>query len=72
MRGPHLEGLPQDDRRKPFVGTALFSFEGAALDSEPLFLLRMGRPASRGVTYSHLENCIEKNFHVPNMRAGPW
>jgi len=30
LRGPHIEGLPQDDDRAcaVFVGTALFSFEG--------------------------------------------
>jgi hypothetical protein len=27
---------------------------------------------ARRVDTSFLENCIEKNFHVPNMRAGPW
>jgi len=27
-----------------------------------------GAPSRRA---SFLENCIEKNFHVPNMRAGP-
>jgi hypothetical protein len=43
----------------PFVGTALFSFEGTAI----------ARCAVRESSY--LENCIEKNFHVPNMRAGP-
>ena len=32
LRGPHIEGLPQDDDRActVFVGTALFSFEGTA------------------------------------------
>ena len=27
---------------------------------------------ARRVDTSFFENCIEKNFHVPNMRAGPW
>src|ERR1700736_1067561 len=42
-----------------FVGTALFSFEGT--DNRVRAIHES----------SYLENCIEKNFHVPNMRAGP-
>ena len=53
------------------VETVLFSFEG----SDPHVPLPDLHDAGTGfrerVDSSILENCIEKNFHVPNMKSGP-
>jgi hypothetical protein len=54
------------------VETVLFSFEG----SDPHVLLPdllndAGTEKREEVDTSILENCIEKNFHVPNMKSGP-
>jgi len=54
------------------VETVLFSFEG----SDPhVPLPDLSNDAGTGireeVDTSILENCIEKNFHVPNMKSGP-
>jgi hypothetical protein len=47
--------------------TALFSFEGATLSPG---VSRREQPDARTARLQILENCIEKNFHVPNMKSG--
>ena len=71
LRGPHSEGLSLmlEFAR---VETVLFSFEG----SDPHVPLPdlsndAGTEKREEVDTSILENCIEKNFHVPNMKSGP-
>jgi hypothetical protein len=49
--------------------TALFSFEGANPESGPALWKEQADSLGRRVA-SILENCIEKNFHVPNMKSG--
>ena len=61
------------------VETVLFSFEGAGshvpFSDRGEFLNEIHPNAKDGqresVDTSILENCIEKNFHVPNMKSGP-
>jgi hypothetical protein len=53
--------------------TVLFSFEGSDPHA-PLpdpFKRMPARVCMRSVDTSILENCIKKNFHVPNMKSGP-
>jgi hypothetical protein len=55
-------------------GTVLFSFEGADLEPCDADLVQKTRCRSRPSSWgrpSILENCIEKNIHVPNMKSGP-
>ena len=72
LRGPHCEGLsPMSEFAR--IETVLFSFEGSdphASLSDP-FKRMPARVCMRPVDTSILENCIEKNFHVPNMKSGP-
>jgi hypothetical protein len=57
------------------TGTALFSFEG--VDLEALVSIQCRQARMRTITPLResppliFENCIEKNFHVPNMKSGP-
>jgi hypothetical protein len=57
LRGSRYEGQPpsHDRVRTIMTGSALFSFEGTTRKSHVLL---------------NLENCIEKNFHVSNMKSG--
>jgi hypothetical protein len=57
-------------------GTALFSFEGMNLDA--ILTDHLGVNLGDSFMYRQrisvsliFENCIEKNFHVPNMKSGP-
>jgi hypothetical protein len=71
LRGPHCEGLsPIFEFAR--IETVLFSFEGSD-PHVPLTDLRKmpARVIVSKVDTSILENCIEKNFHVPNMKSGP-
>jgi hypothetical protein len=81
LRGPHCEGLsPRTNFVKKFapmlglarVETVLFSFEGSDPHVPlPDLLNDAGTEKREEVDTSILENCIEKNFHVPNMKSGP-
>jgi len=52
--------------------TVLFSFEGAGSHVSVLGSHSDAATEQRErVDTSILENCIEKNFHVPNMKSGP-
>jgi len=80
LRGPHCEGL---SRRTNFVQkfapmlefarveTVLFSFEGSDPHVPFAGFIRSRQRMAWEVDTSILENCIEKNFHVPNMKSGP-
>ena len=60
-------------KKAHYMGAALFSFEGLNLEALRFALIFCDAIAgARRVDTSFFENCIEKNFHVPNMRAGPW
>jgi len=71
LRGTHSECLsPMLEFAR--VETVLFSFEG----SDPHVSFAGSSKISttnmrEEVDTSILENCIEKNFHVPNMKSGP-
>jgi hypothetical protein len=72
LRGTHSEclSLMSEFAR---VETVLFSFEGSdphASLPDP-FKRMPARVCMRSVDTSILENCIKKNFHVPNMKSGP-
>jgi hypothetical protein len=71
LRGPHSEGLsPMLEFAR--VETVLFSFEGSDPHVPlPDLLNDAGTEKREEVDTSILENCIEKNFHVPNMKSGP-
>jgi hypothetical protein len=71
LRGPHCEGLsPTLEFAR--VETVLFSFEGSDPHVPCSGSHTMPAPEMREeVDTSILENCIEKNFHVPNMKSGP-
>ena len=70
LRGTHCECLSinlefaRDE-------TVLFSFEGSDPHVPLPDLDDAGTAIVRPVDTSILENCIEKNFHVPNMKSGP-
>ena len=70
LRGPHSEGLSLmlEFAR---VETVLFSFEGSDPHVPFARFIRSGQRRTWVVDTSILENCIEKNFHVPNMKSGP-
>jgi hypothetical protein len=71
LRGPHCEGL-SPIREFARVETVLFSFEGSDPHVPlPDLLNDAGTEKREEVDTSILENCIEKNFHVPNMKSGP-
>jgi hypothetical protein len=54
------------------IETVLFSFEGSDPHVPlPDLLNDAGTEKREEVDTSILENCIEKNFHVPNMKSGP-
>jgi hypothetical protein len=71
LRGTHRECL-STMLEFARVETVLFSFEGSD-PHVPLPDLHTipARVCMRLVDTSILENCIEKNFHVPNMKSGP-
>ena len=61
---------PASFNKMPGRQTALFSFEGTSLVARFEFrMISIEQSESR--VASILENCIEKNFHVPNMKSGP-
>jgi hypothetical protein len=71
LRGTHSEclSLTLEFAR---VETVLFSFEGSDPHVPlPDLLNDAGTEKREEVDTSILENCIEKNFHVPNMKSGP-
>ena len=70
LRGTHCECLSLTFR---FAGveTVLFSFEGSDPHVPSPDLHDFGAAIVRYVDASILENCIKKNFHVPNMKSGP-
>jgi hypothetical protein len=70
LRGPHSEGLsPVLEFAR--VETVLFSFEGSDPHVPFAGFIRSRQRIAWEVDTSILENCIEKNFHVPNMKSGP-
>ena len=72
---PSQRGFSKAIASNSVRGTALFSFEGMNLDTTRF--AHAGFVPSDAIGNDErscpliFENCIEKNFHVPNMKSGP-
>jgi len=67
-------GRDEVDRQKGAVFSGLHCLALRVRTSKRLdpLIFRDAIAGARRVDPPFIENCIEKNFHVPNMRAGPW
>jgi len=72
LRGPHREGLSLTARVRSSTRLYCSALRAPALTFRSRISMDdAGTEVRESVDTSILENCIEKNFHVPNMKSGP-